>query len=386
MKKILPVVAAALLCLSFSGPVKAEPTSPEWTPIDNPETHKGLVLEPRLMHWRDKLFLFWAGTSEAALNPEVYYTSREKKDTSWNKTKAPFFGQDVGNVRHIAIATARDLMAVIFQHRGNQGDRAVEVMMASSRDNGYSFTHPLVVDSYVLGETGGSTVAIGARQGAQRPEFAATWIAENGVLRAANIDPRSSFRPVAQVVGNVKEQDTTVQVVGNGGDGFYVVWPEGGALKSAHIKPLTGNAEDTKEILKGSFKKNFSCCSNYHGPAYLVADNEGGTELNAMVEKGGKFTPLGETVHSPLAGRNLQSRSSVDETNNRLHVAMLDSKDINKLYYMSTRDGKWSAPELVLDLDPSIPVTGFDICATDDTVWITASQGQLLFIRKRKIK
>jgi hypothetical protein len=364
---------------------RASATAPGWAEMDLPDTHKGLVLEPRLMHLRGRVFIFWAGTSLEALNPEIFLATREGKDAKWKTTKAPFFGQDVGKVHHLAVATARDQMAMIFQRSANQGNRAVEVQMSTSRDFGWSWSPPFVLDSYTLGETGGSGVALAARQGASRPEFAGAWIAENGIVRAANLDGRSSFRPTASKVGEVKDQDGQVEVVGNGTDGFYVVWPEDHELRSAHVKPLTGGVEEKEVVTTGTFKKDFSVCSNYHGPAHIVAESER-NQLTSFVPKGGKFVPDGETVTSPIPGRNLESRSSVDGDNG-LHVATLDSHNVNKLYYMGEKKGKgWSAPELVLDLDPSIPVTGFDIVATDDAVWICASQGQLLYIRKKKIR
>ena len=374
-------LAGSLAGLAYSalGPAQAQGA---WEKFDNPKTENGLVLNPRLITLKGKVTLFWAGTNSSARAPEVMYCNAGDGDSVWGKTYAPFFGSDLGRVRRLAVATARDVMAVVFQRETTQGNGAVEVLMTLSHDSGYSFGAPFVLDSYVLGQEGGSYLSCGARQGTQRGELAALWVAEGGVVRAANIDPRSGFRPRAVVIGEVESIKARAEVVGAGPDGFYCIWPEGGGLKSVRIKPLTGTMEPAEKLTSGDIQKNFSVASYYRGPAYILSSTEGG-EFKIFQAKDGKLVNP-STSKFPLPGRKLDSRSCLEEEKH-LHLAVVEQGPQPKLVYITNRSGSWSTAEVITTLQPDVPVTGFDITVSDSHVWAIIGQEQLVSVWRRKL-
>lgn len=374
-------LAGSLAGLTWTalGPSQAQSL---WQPFEIPATEKGLVNNPRLVTLKGKVTLFWAGTNSSARNPEVMFCNAGDDDTGWGKTRAPFFGSDLGRVRRLAVATARDSMALVFQRETTQGNGAVEVLLTLSGDSGYSFAAPFVMDSYVLGQEGGSYVSVAARQGKQRPEFAALWVAEGGVVRASNIDPRSGFRPRAVVVGELESIRTKAEVVGAGGDGFHCVWPEGGGLKTTSIKPLTGSIDTASKLTSGDIQRNFSVASYYRGPGFIAAATEGG-DFKIFQTKDGKLAQYAASKF-PLAGRKLDSRCAL-EGEQHLHMAIVEAGAQPKIHYTTNRGGSWSPPETVQALQPDVPVTGFDITVSDSYVWIIVGQEQLVNVWRRKI-
>lgn len=354
-----------------------------WQKFAVPTTDSGLVLQPRLTSLRGRATLFWAGTSSEARAPEVFFCSSADGDDGWQKSRAPFFGNDMGRVRRLAVATARDAMALIFQRETTQGNGAVEVLLSLSKDNGYSFSNPFVMDSYVLGEEGGSYLSIAARQGTQRPEFAAAWVAEGGQVRACSIDPRTGFRPQTRVLGEVKSIHSKVEVIGAGQDGFYAIWAEGRSMKSAFIKPLTGTIDEAVSFASGDFQRNFCGASYYRGPGYVVAAAENG-DFQVYALKDRKFTALGSKAKFPVSGRKLDCRADL-EGRDHLHMAVLDEGKVPRLLYTTNRSGNWSAPDTICDLKEAVTVTGFDIAVTEGYAWAIVTQSQLLNIFRRKI-
>jgi hypothetical protein len=371
--------SVASMLYSAVGPARAEGV---WQKFGNPATDNGLVLNPRMVTLKGKVTLFWAGTNAAARAPEIMLCSAGDDDTTWGKTRAPFFGSDMGRVRRMAVATARDVMAIVFQRETTQGNGAVEVLMTMSLDSGYSFGTPFVLDSYVLGQEGGSYLSCAARQGTQRAELAALWVAEGGVVRAANIDPRSGFRPRAMVIGEVESIRAKAEVVGAGPDGFHCVWPESGGLKTTRIKPLTGTIEASEKLTPGDIQRNFCVASFYRGPGYILSATEGG-EFKIFQAKDGKLTPQSPGKF-PMSGRKLDTRSCL-EGDKHLHMVVVEGGAQPKLSYLTNRSGSWSAPEVIQKLEMDVPVTGFDITVSDGHVWAIVGQEQLVNIWRRPL-
>jgi hypothetical protein len=376
---------AATLAWGATRPTWAAPTNTPmgpWEKFDKPTTDSGLVNTPRLVNLKGRITLFWAGTNSEARSPEVMYCSANDGDATWSKTRAPFFGNDMGRVRKLAVATSRDSMGLVFQRETTQGNGAVEILLSLSADSGYSFANPFVMDSYVLGQEGGSYLSCGARQGRQRPEFAALWVAEGGVVRVANIDPRSGFRPRALAVGEVDSIRSRAEIVGAGPDGFQAFWPEGGGLKVARVHPLTGTIDPAQTLASGDYLRNFAVCSHYRGPAYLTAANEAG-ELKLYQAKDDKVALKG-TSKFPITGRKLETRSCL-EGDEHIHMLSLESGSQPRLLYSTNRGGSWSAAEVACNLAAEVPVTGFDIAVSDQYVWLVVGQEQLMQVWRRKI-
>lgn len=372
--------SAAFLAYSAL-PVQADTGA--WQKFKNPDTNSGLMLQPRWVTLKDRLTLVWAGTNAQARQSEVMYTTTRDGDNDWNRVKAPFFGNDLGRVRRIALATARDGMAMLFQRETTQGNGAVEVQLSMSWDNGFTFSNPIVMDSYVLGREGGSTVTIAARQGTRRPEFAAAWVAEDGVVRGANVDPRSGFRPQAAVLGNVTDIHGKIEAVGGGNDGFYIIFAESKSLKMARMRPLTGGVEAAVTVATGDFSRNFATTSYYRGPSFLTAATERG-DFKTYELKDQKAKPL-YTGKFPVPGPKLDSRLALEDEKH-LHMAILDPAKPGKIFYMNNQSGAWSAPEVAIELSPDASPTGFDIAVTHNYAWVIVTQNQLVSIYRRKIR
>ena len=290
----------------------------------------------------------------------------------------------MGRVRHIAVATSRDMMAILFQREGNQGHGAMEIMLSISSDMGYGFSAPFLLDSYVLGEGNGagSWVTLAARQGRLRPEFAAAWVAEGGTLRASSVDSRSDSRAQAETVGRLTDLKGRAEMLSAGGDGFFLVWPEAvGGLKTARIKPLIGGTEKALSVAPGEYSKNFSVAYLYRGPGALVATTESG-DTQSFITDEERFKPLHASLKEAQATRNLESRSCMDDKK-RVHRVTLNPAN-NKLFYTRLEDGKWSAPELISQLAPDVVSTGFDIAATGDYLWVVSGQSQIVQIKRKK--
>jgi len=373
------LLTAALLLLTLGA------AGAEWVDFPNPDTRTGLVIQPRFLNLRGKLLLFWAGTSVKAPGAEICVVTKEEGADGWSGTRAPFFGEDLGRVRRLAVATGRDITALAFERTPGQGGNAIEVLLALSTDRGYSFNPPYVLDSFVTDDLG-SWISVAARQGTRRDEVAAAWIADSGKVRVASVDLRSvGYRPEASTVGTARESSNRVEMATAGTEGFFATWVETKGLKTCRVKPLTGGAEASVMLSAGDYQKNFCTASGgYKGPAYTVAGDEAGG-LAGWMEGDGKFTALESGKLSLSKVRNLESRCATD-SDKKLHVALLSAdKSEHKVYYTHNKGGKWSTPQVALELDPSVPSTGFDICVVDDHVYVVAAQGQRLTIKRQKI-
>lgn len=352
-----------------------------WSAFPAPFTDSGLFLSPRLQNVRGRLYIFWAGTTTEARAPEMFTANASDGDSDWTKPRAPFFGSDMGRVRRLAVANTRDTLAMVFQRETTQGNGAVEVLLTISSDSAYTWSNPFVMDSYVLGEEGGSYVSIAGRQGVQRAEFAACWVAEGGAVRASNIDTRSGFRPRALPVGNLTSIKGKAEVLGAGKEGFYAVWPEEKTLRSARVKPLTGVIEPAATVQTGEFLRFFATASHQRGPGFLVAAPEGG-DLSLMEAKDEKLALL-DKKRIPLVGRQWECRAALDG-DNKLHLALLEPGARGAIYYVHNRGGSWSAPEKVVALREEAPMTGYDIAVTEDYCWVVAGQNQIVHMLRRK--
>ena len=386
MKKLrhlaLTLLVGVTLNLGGALPAGAEPAA-GWEAISSPETNQGLVLTPRLLQIRDRFYLFWSGTSATVKQPEFYFSSRGGGEEKWSPSRAPFFGDDLGRVRRICAATARDAMGIIFEREANQGGGAMEIYITVSGDMGYEFGKPYLLDAFVLGDQSGSWVTIAARQGVKRAEFACGWVAEDGAVRVCSIDTRSGERPEAKAIGHVRDLKGRVEIVSAGAEGFYAIWPEmGSGLKTSRLRPLAGGVDGSPvSLTPGDYARNFSVCYNYRGPGFVVAGAENG-DLQTFVTKDEKFQPLHPTQKSTVTGRGLESRSYYD-SKEQIHQLVFNPANF-KLFYSCYQDGKWSASEEVSQLDKDIQLSGFDIAASDDYIYIVASQGQKIQIKRKK--
>ncbi len=384
LSRLASLAAILTLAVFSSAPGFTETSDAQsWQTISNPETNKGLVINPRFLTVRSKIMLFWSGTSLSAVAPEIFLTDRGQSDEQWNKTRAPFFGADLGRIRSLSVATARDTMGILFERETTQGNGAMEVMMSMSQDFGYSFGSPFLLDSFVLGDSNGSSVALAARQGTQRPEFAAGWVSEGGKVKASTIDTRRDSRPETAIVGEVANSKTKVDMVGCGRDGFYMIWPENRiGLRSAHLRPLVGGADPATTLVPGDFTRNFGTSYLYRGPGVVVASGDGGS-LQSYRSDSGAFKEI-STSKETAKGRNLETRCSVDEKQ-RIHRVVLNSGE-NKLYYQMLDGTQWTPLELVCELSKDVKMTGFDVVATEDYVWVVAAQSQIMKLLRHPLK
>lgn len=353
-----------------------------WELLSNPITDTGVVHSPCLCQIRGRVHLFWAGTNKEIRNPELFMSARGEGDAEWTKSRAPFFGSDLGRVRSVAVATARDYMGVLFQREATVGNGAMEVMLTTSSDMGYDFSTPFLLDSFVLGDSLGSNLAMAARQGKQRPEFAAAWISEDAKVKAASIDTRRDSRPEAATVGQAPSIRAKVDVVGCGTEGFFAVFGETlTGLKSAHLKPLVGGAEPTISLWSQDCAQNFAGAYLYRGPGYVVASSD--SKLKVFRGESGALTEISSSKDE-MKGKNLQVRCTVDEKQ-RIHRVVLNPKE-NRLYYQFFEADKWTTPELIVELDKDIPLTGFDAVATEESLWLVTAQSQIFHTFRRRLK
>lgn len=361
---------------------QSDPVDPNWKAVPRGKHEKGLIVSPRLCAMGSRAHLFWSGTSEKIRRPEFHHASISDGDDTLGEARAPFFGQARSRVRKIAVGNARNMMAVLFQRQMSQSSDAYEMLITISADHGWGWTRPYVIDSFVYGKSGGSWVSIDGRQGTHRPEFCAAWVAENDQVKVATINISSSNRPRSQGVGHHSPNSNKVEVASIGRDGFVSVWSEGRGVMCARVKPLVGGAEDSFPAITGSFGQFFTLAGSYKGPASLVAG--AGGQLHTLINDDNKWKKL--DLDSPsLPSGKLEARSDLDE-DKKIHMVIYTGDGDNRLFYTRQQEGKWSEPELVFEMEKSLPCGGFDLAATDDHVYIVASQGVRLYLARRKRK
>ncbi|MCA9792436.1 MAG: hypothetical protein KC910_11595, partial [Candidatus Eremiobacteraeota bacterium] len=162
--------------------------------------------------------------------------------------------------------------------------------------------------------------------------------------------------------------------------GFAVVWNGGESLKTANIKPLTGGAGETDTLLKGKFGNFFTVAGWPKGPAAAMAVDGGKARALRYEEK---WNDLGLSDF-PLSSGQMECRSDLDD-DKVLHVALYTGVDNgNKIYYTHMTDNGWTTPELVMELAPNLDCSGFDIAASNDYLWVVASQANRFHMKTRK--
>ena len=133
-----------------------------WSELPRPggESNKGLFLDPSLLNMGSRFHLVWSGTNQDIRHPEVFHSSLDGGDKEWKDPRAPFFGQNKGRVRKLALGKTRNLVGLLFQRTLTQGNDAYEVLLSISSDDGWSWSTTIEIDSYVADKTGGTAVAI----------------------------------------------------------------------------------------------------------------------------------------------------------------------------------------------------------------------------------
>ncbi len=371
-----------LLNLFLAAPVMADEATlnENWKDVPRPKIQKGLVVEPRLCALGSRAHLFWSGTNAEIRRPELFHASISDGDDELGDPRAPFFGKALSRVRKLAVGNARNMMGVLFQRQMSQSSDAYELLITMSADHGWGWSRPYVIDSFVYGKSGGSWVSIDGRQGTNRPEFCAAWVAENGQVKVATINITSSNRPRSQGVGTHAPGAEKVEVASIGKGGFVSVWSEGGGLNCSKVKPLVGGAEDAFPAIKGQFGTFFALAGSHRGPATLVAGSGG--KLHTLTHDDKKWKQI--DLDSPsLPSGEIEARSDLDD-DKKTHLVVFTGDTDGRLLYTHQQEGKWSEPEEVFQLEKNLPCGGFDICATDDYVYVVASQGVRLYLARRK--
>jgi hypothetical protein len=384
-RKFFTVLSLMFLSLALAATAQGEEAPSPWRELNRPGNEKGLFMDPRLLSMGSRAHMVWSGTNDDVRKPEVFHSSIEGDSTEWKSPRAPFFGQNKGRVRKLALGKTRNLIGLFFQRSLTQGNDAYEVLLAISSDQGWSWSSTIEIDSYVAEKTGGTAVGIEGRQGSNRPEFALAWVRQYGNVRAANFDISSTLRPEGSAVGEATEGTSKVEVGALGRDGFTVVFNNGVGLASAHVKALIGTIAESQNFLRGRFGDFFSVASRPYGPSRLAVGT--GETLEAFTADDTKWVNDEQSVKLPFPSTGVMAETDLDDNKN-LHVAILRPADgAFELWYAGQKDKVWIQPELVHTFDDELEMRGFDIAATDDFVYLAASQGfKAKFFRRNKPK
>lgn len=386
--KLLRILGVALVAaLALAGPLRAEGP---WEPVPNPDTRGGLVLSPRLKAVSGRIQMIWGWTNEQAKIKEPEFTYASFDGNSWTVPRPPYFGDNYGRVRRLAMGSARNVVGAIFQRTMDQDDKAFEVRYALSGDGGWSYSDPATADSFVHEGTTGTAVAI-AGIGGRKPTFALAWLTEAKFVRAGVLDPlNNSDRPRANNVGQYGNGCERVELSGEDGSGFVVVWSDGAALRSARLKPLIGDPEESLLVARGKTGMNFALTDWKGKRPILVYETaqtpaEGGSRRQVATWKGGSWAKV--PVAPPPGGEPEfpESLQAVQDEEGNLYVASL-TRGGDAIRYQTSRGGKWSAAEVAIPLNEQLPVTGYDLAVHDGFVYVVASQGPHLHFVRRKVE
>ena len=346
-----------------------------WSELPRPggESNKGLFLDPSLLNMGSRFHLVWSGTNQDIRHPEVFHSSLDGGDKAWKDPRAPFFGQNKGRVRKLALGKTRNLVGLLFQRTLTQGNDAYEVLLSISSDDGWSWSTTIEIDSYVADKTGGTAVAIAGRQGRNRPEFALAWTRAFGDVRTANFDISSSLRPEGSQVGSHSEGAEKLGVGALGSAGFTIVFNNGAGLTAGYIKALIGKVEDGSSLLRGRFGRFFDVASRPYGPSRLVVGSDG--TMESMTSDGKDWNKDDDTLTLPFSTTGVTAECDMDDNKN-LHVMMVRPvQGAFEIWYAGQKDRKWMEPEFVDSLDDKMDLRGFDIAASNNYVVIVVSQG-----------
>ncbi len=378
--------ATALFALILALPATANnelSVGDGWSELPRPSVGSGLMMEPRLTSLRSRVHLLWVGTSDDVRRPEVFHSSITGRDDQWNNPRAPFYGKNLGRVRKVAVGTARDLVAILFQRTLTQGSDAYEIRLSISGDHGWSWSNPIEVDSYVAERSGGTWVAIEGRQGMNRPEFAMSWVRDFGNIRAANLDIKSSLRPEGTLVGTHAPNAMKTEVATLGRDGFVAVFNNGQGLASSHVRGLTGRIAEAETVVAGRFGRFFTISSTPFGPARMALGS--GRTVEAFTSDGTTFErDADENFELPFSAQDVDVESCLDDDKN-LHLVIAEPSSTGyTLWYIGQNKRQWGELEKVADVETRDDIRGFDIAHSGDQIVIATSQGfRANFFRKK---
>lgn len=318
--------------------------------------------------------MVWSGTSGDVRHPEVFHSSINDGDDKWKDPRAPFFGQNKGRVRKVAIGKTRNLLGLVFQRTLTQGNDAYEILLSLSSDQGWSWSNTVEIDHYASDQSGGTVVALEGRQGANRPEFAIVWGREFGNVRAANFDINATVRPEGTLIGTHAPGAAKVEVGALGKDGFSAVFNNGSGLANAHVRALVGRIEEGTVLLKGRYGNAFAMASRPNGPSRLAVAS--GTVVEAFTSDGSDWKKDdGQSTTLPFDATGSTLQSDMDDDQN-LHLAILKPVPGEfQLWYLGQKDKKWQAAELIHTYKDKVDMRGFDIASTKRTVVVVGSQG-----------
>lgn len=385
------VLAGSLLgALLWSVPGQAEDG---WQALVPPDTGGGLILSPCMIGaGSSKPFLAWAGTgngtSASYTLPEFTFSVWQGKE--WTPPKAPFFGNFINNVRCVAVGMARYNVGAVYMRNTEQSKTTFEVLFTASGDKGWSFTKPAVADSFNHEDAGGTAVAM-AGVGGVKPMFMMGWLSEAHTVKTAIWNPAEKLdRPRAENVGKYGSGCERLQLCGENKNGFLAAWNDGRNLMTAYMSPLVGTNEGSNSLINAKIGYNFAL-TDYRGKdPKLVFElpklRKGeGARRQVYVWKDKQWERI--PAAPPSKGEKpcpARLEACQDEQGN-IHVASL-TKSGEQVLYSCLRDGRFSEPEVVMDLRQVLGVTGLDIAYSDNYVYVTASQGPYMHISRRRIK
>ena len=361
-----------------------------WEVMPTPDTRGGLVLAPRLETGGGRLQMAWSGTNEASkiTEPEFMFSSFD--GSVWTRPKAPYFGDELGRVRRLALASARQAVGALFQRTTEQSGNAFEVLYAVSTDGGWSYSRPSVADSFVHEGKTGTAVAM-AGIGGRRPTFALAWLTEASQVRAGVLDPlNNSDRPRASTLGNYGPRSERVELAGEDGGGFVAAWNDGSTLRAVRLKPIIGDPEEAQSVATGTVETNFAL-TDWRGRRPLLvfetaqAPRSGGPRRQVHRWADGRWQKV--DAAPPASGEPPfpQTLEAAQDEDGGLHVVSLPRTG-DRLLYSRLVGGRWSEPETVALLDPNLGVTGFDVAVLGDRVYAAVAQGPRLEAASRKVR
>lgn len=379
------ILSAALWAI----PVSAESG---WEAITAPNTGGGLVLSPKMSGaGTSHPFLAWAGTGEDASFSLPEFTFSVLRGNEWSKAKAPFFGKFINNVRCLALGMARYTVGAIYMRNTDQSKTTFEVLFTGSSDKGWSFATPEVADSFSHEESSGTDVAC-AGVGGKKPMFALGWLSENRAVKVGLWNPATKAdRPRAEIIGRYGRTTQRLELAGVENGGFVAAWNDGRSLMTTYLAPLVGNAEKASSLIDAKIGYNF-CLTDYKGrnPKIVfelpkLRKGDGARRQVWAFTKDKKWERI--PAAAPSKGeRPAPSRlEACQDEDGNIHVASLP-KTGDQILYSRLVDGKFTEPEVAIDMHKVIGVTGFDIAYVNDYVYITAAQGPYMYISRCKVK
>jgi hypothetical protein len=364
----------AILVLALARPLGAEDS---WEEMPLPATHQGAVISPSVSTVGGRLAMVWAGTDPEndITEPEFFFATFD--GSAWSAPRAPYFGDDLGRVRRVVAARSRHALACVFARQPGSSSGALDVMYCYSTDSGWSFTKPILLDSIHGGA--GSTLAVGGSD-YREPGFVAGWVDESDQVRTVLMDSNVGDHPTGKVVGQTS--GGRIQVTGDGQRGYLAAWLNGNSVETVHLKPLTGHPDDILRPVSGASR--FALAAGGGRPPVLLAQvSQGGKALLvSLTWSGGGWSAPSQ---APLVFPQGSEMRAVQDRQGRLHLLAYDSA-ANKIFYTRSRpQGGWEPPELALGLDPLMAISGFDMTADDEHLWLVAAQGPRVHLLRRRL-